>query len=235
MASSSKPRTAVVHIGTHKTGSTSFQHALSSAAERIEASGEFRLFRSMHTDVKSWALEVPLLVVRQSLNFALRRLLPDATLESARIALRRHVMSELSSDVKQVIMSQEALSFLRTDPEFLDLGRLFAESGRVPRFVVVLRKKDAFLRSYKAQLVTMGMPVSSQYKDSLSYTEPDSWLADTASLIHGYHRAFGADSLMVLKYEVMVQDQGSVIPALWRACGLPEYLLPAELHWLNRS
>jgi len=235
MTGESKQRTVVVHIGTHKTGSTSFQHALSSAAERIEASGEFRLFRSMHTDVKSWALEVPLLVVRRSLNFTLRRLLPDATLDSAQIALRRHVLDELSSDAQHVIMSQEALSLLRTEAEFHVLRQLFAESGRIPRFVVVLRKKEAFLRSYKAQLVKMGMPVSSQYKDSLSYTEPDSWLADTASLIHGYHRAFGANSLTVLKYEVMVQDQGSVVPALWRACGLPEYLLPAELHWLNRS
>lgn len=235
MTGESKQRTVVVHIGTHKTGSTSFQHALSSAAERIEASGEFRLFRSMHTNVTSWALEVPLLVVRRSLNFTLRRLLPDATLDSAQIALRRHVMEELSSDARHVIMSQEALSLLRTDAEFRELRQLFAESGRVPRFVVVLRKKEAFLRSYKAQLAKMGMPVSSQYKDSLSYTEPDSWLADTASLIHGYHRAFGADSLTVLKYEVMVHDQGSVVPALWRACGLPEYLLPADLHWLNRS
>jgi len=235
MVSSSTQRTAVVHIGTHKTGTTSFQHALSAAAERIEATGEFRLFRSRHTDVKSWALEVPLLVVRQSLNFTLRRLLPDATLESAKVALRRHVISELVSDAQHVILSQEALSFLRTEAEFRELSLLFAESGRIPRFLVVLRNSEAFLRSYKAQLVKMGMPVSSEYKDSLTYTEPDSWLADTASLIHGYHRAFGADSLKVLKYEVMVHDQGSVVPALWRACGLPEYLLPADLHWLNRS
>jgi len=59
----------------------------------------------MHTDVASWALEVPLLVVRQSLNFTLRRLLPDATLDSAQIALRRHVLDELSSDAEHVIMS----------------------------------------------------------------------------------------------------------------------------------
>jgi hypothetical protein len=235
MASSSKPRTAVVHIGTHKTGTTSFQHALSSAAERIEASGEFRLFRSRLTDVASWAFEVPLLVIRPALSFPLRRWFPDSSLESAQAAYRRHVLSEFSSEARTVILSQEALSLLRTEAEFNDLRTLFAESGRIPRFVVVLRNRDAFLRSYRAQLARSGMPTTSEYKDSISYTEPDSWLADTASLIHGYHRAFGADSLMVLKYEVLAQDQGSVVPALWRACGLPEYLLPADLHWLNRS
>lgn len=193
------------------------------------------MFRSRLTDVASWAFEVPLIVVRPSLSFTLRRWFPDSTLESAQGALRHYVLSELSSDARTVIISQEALSLLRVDGEFDHLRTLFAESERVPRFVVVLRAKDAFLRSYRAQLAKSGMPTTSEYKDSLSYTEPDSWLADRASLIHGYHRAFGADSLKVLKYEVMVHDQGSVVPARWRACRLPEYLLPAGLHWLNRS
>ena len=228
-------RSLVVHIGTHKTGTTSFQHALSSATERIESLGKFHIFRSAYTSVRGLALELSLLVVRPSLNFTLRRLLPDSTLESAQAQMRQTVASELSSNAQTVILSQEALSFLRTDREFDDLRSLLTASGRTPHFVVVLRKRESFLRSYKSQLVKMGMPTSSPFTDSLSYTEPDSWLVDTASLIHGYHRAFGADSLTVLSYEAMLQVHGSVIPSLWKACGLPEYLLPAEAHWLNRS
>lgn len=228
-------RSLVVHIGTHKTGTTSFQHALSSATDLLEASGRLRVFRSKYTPVRGWAHEVPLLVVRPGLSIMLRRVFPDASLESAQALIRQHVASQFSSAVNTILMSHEALSYLRTQQEFNDFKSLIAESGRTPRFVVVLREKGAFLRSYRAQLSKMGMPSRSQYRDSVSYTEPDSWLADTGSLIHGYHQAFGAASLTVLNYEVLLREDGSVVPGLWKACGLPTEALPDKVAWLNQS
>lgn len=226
-------RQLVLHIGTHKTGSTSFQHALDRASDALELEGIHTL-RDRVTPLRGWAHELQAVVLRESLDFPLRRMFPELSLSSVQETLRQNVLLQMQSSQPVVIASHEDLSFIRTEAEVHRLVSI--AGGREIRVAVVLRDPDAFLASWRGQLRRMYGVQDSAYPDSCLYTQPGSWLTDWASMIRAFQGVLGAEALTVLNYEELVHREGSVVPALWRACGLPERLLPSKVdRWQNVS
>ena len=164
-------------------------------------------------------LALPNEVVRRSLQFPARSMNPDLALAEAKQRGRRWLREQFAGPQPIAIASHEALSFARTGREVRRLRRILR--GRTVTIVLVLREREAFLTSWASQLESMGFSSQSEYRSSVMYVEPDSWLGDSAALVSAYRGVFGHRAVTVLRYEEMVERDGSATPALWQACGLP--------------
>lgn len=208
-------REAVIHIGTHKTGTTAFQQALWAARDELAAGG-VRLVADM---ASGQCLSLANEAVRPELVFPARTLNPDLLLPESCLIARRWLREQFAGPEPLAIASHEALSFVRSPVEARRVRRVL--DGRRARIVVVLRDRESYLRSWSEQLRSMGFPSSSRYAASFMNTTPDSWLADTDRLVRSYRSVFGRDAVTVLPYADLVA-RGSSARAVWEACGLPD-------------
>lgn len=208
-------REAVIHIGTHKTGTTSFQRALWQSRDELVAAG-VALVADMST---GQCLSLANEGVRTELIFPGRALSPNLLLAEARVKSRRWLREQFASRAPLAIASHEALGLVRSSAEARRVRRLL--DGRRGRIVVVVREADDYLRSWSAQLRGMGFPTTSSYASSFMNVSPDSWLVDTDQLVRSYRSVFGREAVTVLRYDELVST-GSSTRGLWSACGLPE-------------
>ncbi len=226
------PRRVLLHIGTHKTGTTSIQHFLQDHNDDLLADagawyppGFF--LPSLHADL-------PLLTIRTERTWPARVRFPETQDEIWQEAARAHVRRQVESASQELLVySHEDLSYLRFDDELARLRDLFAD--RVVQVVVCLRDKATFLRSYSEQLVASGFALTDD-QESFAYVEADSWLADYDALVAGYRRCFGDGNVEVIDYEASVGIDGSVIPTIAERIGIPRSALPAlDRYFLNRT
>jgi hypothetical protein len=222
-ALSENPRRVLLHVGTHRTGTTSIQHFLRDHNEDVlsKVGASFPdgfLIPAAHS-------ELPLLCIRPERTWPARIRLPGTQDERWLATARRHVRSDVQTSTDEVLVySHEDLSYLRFDDEFERLRALF-----VPRevtVVVALRDKRDFLRSYGEQLAAMGFGPSDD-PTSFAYLEPDSWLLDHDALVEGYRRHFGTEHVVVLDYDEMLRTDGSAIPAVAALLGISPTSLPS--------
>lgn len=221
----------MLHIGTHKTGSTSIQRFLREHGELLATVGAGYPLGFLLADSHA---ELPLLTVRPERLWPARLRLPETQRPAWLAAARDHVRSEVRAFPADVLVySHEDLSYVRSDEELERLRHLL--DGPAIEVVVFLREPSAFLRSYRDQLAAMGFELSDD-PSSFAYVEPDSWLVDHAALLDGYRRWFGADQVTVIDYDEALRQDESVIPALTDRLGIPRAALPAlDRYALNRS
>lgn len=219
----------VLHIGTHKTGSTSLQQLLHDHPALLSAVGasypKGLVIPGSHA-------ELPLLAIRPERTWPARLRLPETTDERWLAAAARHVEEVLDVTSSEVlVLSHEDLSYVRHDDEIERLRRLLGD--RPARVVVYLRAPGPFLRSYRAQLEAMGFRASAD-PSSFAHVEPDSWLVDHRALVDVYRRGFG--EVEVLDYDHAVETDGSVVPAFTDLLGIARSSLPPlDQYFLNRS
>ena len=229
----SHARDVVLHIGTHKTGTTSFQATLAASAASLASHG-VHVFQSGLTKRTGWSHELALISLRSELNIPLRNMFPDSSLPSMQRQMLQDCISQMQSPARRVVASHEALSFIRTRQEVERLVE--ALDGRVCKVVCVLRDAESFLQSWKNQLAKTKQATSSAHFESFMNTDPDSWIVDWDELIGAYAGVLGREAVTVLDYEREAQNHGTIITALWSACGLPETLRPNHsAKWLNSS
>jgi hypothetical protein len=194
-----------VHIGTHKTGTTSFQHWLRQHERELDERFGLATYQGAFPNNR----EVGLACARPSRQLPTRGI--DQWVDPE---WRRHVHELVATQLARetdVIMSAEALSFLRYDDEVDTFSTLLGE--REALILVALRNPGEFLRSWSAHLTRDGYRLSTD-PASFAYVGADSWLADYPSLVDVYRRAFGAAKVRVIDYDDALRRYGSVIPAL---------------------
>lgn len=222
---------AVVHIGTHKTGTTSFQKVLHESRARLDAQGIL-----LATDDGS-ALSTVLahLVIRGELQPPFRLGDPDLHLASRQREFSRHIRKQVLSDYPVLIFSHEALSFVRTTREIRVLKKLLFP--RKVRIVVAVRNPKDFLQSFSLQFYrTTGWETVSEFESSLRNTRSNSWLANFDELLRVYVAGFGKSNVTVVDYDHELRVNGDVVPSVWEACGLPSSLMEmGERAWENRT
>lgn len=225
--------TVVLHIGTHKTGSTSLQQFLRDdpgglLTDAGIAYPEGLVLAASHS-------EIPLLIMRPSFMWPARIRLPETRSRRWLAAAERHVRDMVAAHRRAgdtLVLSHEDLSYVREDEELERLGSLLADAS--VRVVVYLREPSGFLASYRQQLEATGFALSDD-PASFAYVAPDSWLVDHGSLVGAYQRHFGAAAVRVLPYDELVAADGSVIPAFTDLLGLPRARLPVlDRYRLNR-
>jgi hypothetical protein len=201
----------MIHIGTHKTGTTSFQTwAEQHATDLSYFTG---MFGPNH-------YELALACTRLDRNMTPQRRHFDWCVPGWRESVKVHVRAQTSHDL---LVSCEDLSLFRYADEIERLQSLFHPLDL--EVVVVLRDPVQFLRSYRGQLERMGFPPS-PHRESFAYTEDDSWLIDYESLLAVYRDALGNERVHVVEYESAMERFGSTIPAVMEAAGASLDALP---------
>ncbi len=194
-----------VHIGTHKTGTTSFQDWL--ARHETELQDRFGL--GVYHGAFPNCREVGLACASPSRSLPTRGIPQWIDPE-----WRRHVSGLVTTQLarpEDLVLSSEALSFLRSPAEVETLARLL--QGREATILVVLRNRAEFLESWAKHLQRDRYKLSRD-PSSFAYVKDDSWLADYDSLLDAYRSIFGTEHVRVIDYDHAMSSHGSVIPLL---------------------
>lgn len=202
----------ILHIGTLKTGTTSFQRWFSDHSAEITERHGFRWFTGFFPDAR----ELAALCIddnRETPAMALGFFPPRGTTEweSWAASVRANVAQQVNGSPTPIVVSCEALSLLRHDAELSRVTDLFpADTTRV---VLCLRSPRGFLDSWKSHLEHDFFRRSND-PTSFSYVKEDSWLVDYESLTGAYRRRFGHDNVTIVDYDRAMAEHGSVVPAL---------------------
>jgi len=208
----------VIHIGIHKTGSTSIQEFLHTQREKL---------RTLNVDfyfgahLPSNHVELPFAAMRleRASPFKLDTGLEvDETFrEGVQASVRQYIKQ---SNCKCIVFSAEDLSYLRYEDEMNRLRAMIPE-GRI-EIVAYLRDAASFLTSYKLEMKKHKMP-DPIVSDSFAYTGLDSWLVDFESRLAGFRHAFGFRNVIVLNYNHELHAVGSVIPSFLKVLGVESH------------
>jgi hypothetical protein len=211
---------AIVHIGTHRTGTTSFQRwAFTNRDELARGTGlEYYngLFGPNH-------YEIPMLCLRANRSMPMRAITPDWCLDEWQQRAAAHIREDASRGPRPLLISAEGMSYVRHPDEVARLVDLL--HPRRVSVVGVLRERASFLRSYGRALADAGFPPS-PYRESFAYVEEDSWLVNYDALLGVYREVLGTDRVAAVGYERAIECHGSIIPAILAACGFHESQLP---------
>ena len=227
----------ILHIGTLKTGTTSFQKWFSDNETQLRAHHNVALFRGQWPDAR----ELAAICINESrdtpataLNFFPARGTDEWRTWSANVA---HEAASQHADAHaqgcDFVVSSEALCLLRHPEEVSRLADLFV--GHDVAIIVTLRRPKDFLSSWKQHL-NHDFFRRSNDKTSFAYVKRDTWLVDYEQLLAVYRDQFGTQNVHIVNYDEVLRNEGSVIPALARACfGTSDDLPQWSSYTLNRS
>ena len=221
----------ILHIGLHKTGSTSIQHFLRANRGRLKSLG-IDFYGGCHIDENHVELRAATMRPGRSSTFRLTSGIACDEAYAATTAARIRSFVSASS-ARAVLFSSEGLSLLRYEDEVRRLASMLAPEVQL---IVYVRDKADYLRSHAGQLRKLGIPFSDD-PDSHAYFGPDTWLADYEQRLAPYRRTFGSKNLTVIDYDEALRNDGSVIPSFLSAIGVRDAFGPdtwRDIH-LNRS
>ncbi len=216
------PGRVTLHVGTHRTGTSSIQLFLREHNDGLLAAvgchyPDGFLLPIVHTDL-------PLLTVRRERMWPARIRFPETQHPGWQADAARHVRSQVEDPTREhLVYLHEDLSYLRHDDELEALRSLL--DGRSVSVVVFLRDRESFRRSYRSQLEGTGFELSDD-PTSFAYLEPDSWILQYDDLVDGYRRWFGEDNVRVFDYDAISSEGGGVIPAFAEVLGIHREALP---------
>lgn len=221
-----------IHLGTHKTGTTSFQRFMLERREWLRRAGiePYIETREGAEDANCYRLVHD--VLRAEAMTMSRYIGAVAPPHEARLAaLACHVQEFLArarAAGRSVLFSAEAFSFLRNAAELGALRRVLgAEVGRIVP-LVVFREDAAWRRSWVAGIARH--PVAGPRMADADFPLLGDWWFDKQAI-----RAFWAQlgPVRAIEYEAAMERDGDVIPALLGAMGLD---CPGDLNFrLNVS
>jgi len=174
----------LIHIGQHKTGTTSIQHYLQKYRQALAKAGLYvpdtllGFTNPSHFLLNVYALDAD----RDSTAKIMLRESVDPgfydTLESRlQQDIARHYERARDQGCRDIIWSNEGLYLLNSTTEYQRLKGLFAKYSEQLTCLCCLRDKASYLDSYRRQLHSLNLPLSDDPR-STRYLEPDSWLVD---------------------------------------------------------
>lgn len=218
-----------IHIGTHKTGSTSFQCALAQNRDQLLKN---KIIFYQGTILKDNHIELTEVCIRSHVE-KMVDFRPEAKKLSnlSYSTVRENILSLLSdgknNGIKKFIFSCESLSLFREVEEVKRLRDLFPGYCNI-RIFVVLRDKSSFLSKYAAQVVRFSGRHESQDPESALYVGHDSWLIDFERLLEVYKTVF--ETVKELKYNVV-----DTTKILGDAMGIADMISVVPGHRVNSS
>ena len=190
-----------IHIGQHKTGTTSIQSFLLCNHAALE---DQRIliptdFMGRNT-ANHYELNLVTLAVQRSSP------MKDAFIGNLE-NLKGKVANEidliyklgLKKNCNKVLFSNEGLSLLRHYEEYQALYNLFSQYSIKVSVVICLREKKQFKSSWASQLKKMGLDEEKNDKNSYRYLGDDSWLFKWQDRLAIMSQIF--DKLIVYKYK----------------------------------
>lgn len=173
-----------IHIGQHKTGTTSIQHYLRDHRKELAARGCYVPKKIMeftapsHFILNVWALD------EQRSSSMKKRLLKEKpaafweTLEeNLHLSIEQNYQKAIDQKCDEVIWTNEGLYLLNSAREHARLYKLFERYSKTIKVVCCFRDKKSYQKSYKTQLKKNKIELSANW-NSCRYLEDDSWLFD---------------------------------------------------------
>jgi hypothetical protein len=205
---------ALVHIGTHKTGTKSFQRWANDNRAALFERHQVHVFRGLFIESN---LALALLCTRSDRNTPALVANPDTRLPECRAVMEEHVATEVANEAPVLLASAEDLSLLRHPDEVESLVELLAP--REIRVSVCLRDPDEFLRAYRSQMDRLGQHAST-YPSSHTYYGPDTWLTHWDEMLATWRQVLGDDRVTSFDYKDAMAAHGSSIPGVLSSLGL---------------
>ena len=229
-------RKVVLHIGPHKTGTTSFQSYVFNKREKMADAGLFvmvdeipqaagfsietaNMWRFAHLFIRSELL-TPMRVSAQGNALWLESL---DSVESQTAAVLKS-MSELTP-----LISSESFSFIRTNLELMSLKHYFDTLGYALEVVAVRREPVEWERSFRAQLNKMGYSRLTPKQTPKFMNVDADWYFNFDALITQWRCYF---EVRVLEYGSIAD--GGTIPLVLNAIGAGTVYDQDDIY-LNRS
>lgn len=224
----------ILHIGFHKTGTTSIQAFLQRNNAVLQKNGvdfyQGMVFPENHVELHAASMRPE----RQSGYKNRTGLVIDASYIER---VRQRVMQFVAdSAARRLVFSNEGLSLLRYVDELEMLKSVFPAGNF--KVVAYLRNVADYLRSYTAQLhknpETLPKVID---KDSFAYTEANTWLGDYAARLEPFRQVFGASNVLVQDYDQAMEADGNVIPSFLHLLDLQKAFDPKDWQssFLNRT
>ncbi|MFC3644837.1 hypothetical protein [Aquibium oceanicum] len=207
---------SIVHIGLHKTGTTSLQFFLKHHRETLRECG-MAFYEGIHRDSNHVELHAYAMRLERTSTFrAKSKFVMD---DAYRNAVEKHVIAFMDANRDRIkIFSAEGLSLLFHHDE---VERLRSLIGGPIEIIVFLRDKKSYLASHANQFDHTGLYDRSD-RHSFAYTGEDSWLIDYERRLAAFRAVLGKNNVHVLDYDQAVERDGNVIPAFMNAIGLGE-------------
>jgi hypothetical protein len=216
-------QTAIVHVGIHKTGTSSIQAFLHANRVRLRDAGlEFytgRFQPSNHVEVHAAAMRFD----RLSPFKARRRVVVDEAFRAETTQRVQHFVRQ--STAPRVLFSAEGLSYLRHTDEFERLKAMMPTEIQV---IMYLRERAAFLESYRAEIAKLPISPVASSGGSFADVSDGTWLVDYEDRVERFRQAFGQEKVIVLDYDREMHDSGNVIPSFLRAIGAAHLFDPTD-------
>lgn len=201
----------ILHIGLHKTGTTSIQHFLRENRSRLKKLGFF-FYQGLHVDQNHVELHAATMRPDRSSTFRMTSglIFDDAyfTQTATRVKLFLNQMGSGTS-----VFSAEGLSLLRYDDEVEKLASILPKDVKI---IVYLRNPEDYLHSHAKQLEKAGITGITD-KTSHAYMGSDTWMIDYAQRLAAFRKTFGRKNVIVIDYDDACARDGNVIPSFLRA------------------
>ena len=196
---------AVVHIGTHKTGTTSIQRFLrDQVGEPSFPPGYF--FDDNHGALAHAVARAGRLTTSRDAH--------DAETQERIADLPAVTRAHIERCDDLIVFSGESLSMLRFSDEVEQVVALF--EGCELSIVMYTRRPEDFMRAYRTSMKVWGHQPSDD-PDSICYLAEDSWLIDYRARLelwaHYCH-------VIHVDYDEVVERDGSVIPSFAELIGI---------------
>jgi hypothetical protein len=225
-------REIILHVGIHKTGSTSIQRFLDAHRQQLCGLGiEFytgQYIPSNHMELHGAAMRPS----RMSPFKMRRKVAGDPAYVSA---VRARISTFASnSTCSRLLFSAEGLSYLCYPDEMERLKDILPPAP--VKIIMYVRERGSFLRSYQEQ-VKRTPPIGKVEADSYAYLEPDSWLLDFGERHNRFCEAFGAQNVVMRSYEEEMESRGNVIPSFLEVLGILDQFKASDWEgvFLNRT
>lgn len=195
----------LVHVGAHKTGSSSIQKFLQHHSDQLAGNG-VAVYQGKYRPDKHVELHVAAMRPERISPFKAATNISGGADFAKKTEDRLQIFA---ARVQQpcLVFSSEGLSYLRYDDEFLRLKSILPK-GKV-EIVFYIREPAAFLRSYRRQAQT--------FKPSVNVSDEE-WLVDFDRRAALFREHFG--SVSVVDYDKEVQTVGNVIPSFLKILGV---------------
>ena len=213
-----------VHIGTHKTGTTSFQDSLGQNRATLAAQGFVPLSQTMREiNGETWedfnCVRLAHSVLRPGVATIARLAwgVYDAVPEKRRTdwaEMRRKAAA--AEAAPNLILSAEALSFLRTEVEAAQVAQFFELIGREVVVIVAWRPEAEWRRSWQTQIDKEPWRRQQLAADPNLIPPDGDWYFDPPA-IRAFWSRFGP--LIEVDYDAAMAAEQNILPALYRAIG----------------
>jgi hypothetical protein len=186
-----------IHIGQHKTGTTSIQHYLVSKRAELAKEGLYvpdtlvGIENHSHFILNVYALNQNRMSSKKEKLLAKNGPKYFADLKGRlEKDIAQHYAAARKMGCNEIIWSNEGLYLLNSVEEYERLLELFRKHSTEVVCVCCFREVESYRESYMKQLTKRGIAFNSD-KDSYRYVEPDSWLFDYESKEKLLRQVFG--------------------------------------------